>query len=157
MIMVICGDFIELDERNFNDANKTEEISDLEHIQWKFTEGSKIPSDILSLYTVDNGKIIITDIRENILQGIKNSKYSRVSAHIQVYEEMLIIFFEFAIQKSPNEFEIVHFGLVPATDFFTALKPECVIKIRDEEFLITEYRINKILDVLKDFETRFPG
>lgn len=149
--MEICGDFIELNERN--EEQKTQETIELENIKWQFKEDAKIPSEIFSLYSIQNGQIIINDVSNEILQGIKKSKYSRVSGHIHKYEELFIVFFEFAIEIGNNEFDVIHFGIVPTQDFFSTLETNNIIRIRDIHFNLTKYRIEKILSKFKEYES----
>ena len=95
--MEVCGDFIELNERN--DEQNAEEIQELKNINWQFKEGAQIPTEIFSLYSIENGRIIINDINNEILKGIKKSKYSRVSGHIHKYEDLFILYFLKQIQQ----------------------------------------------------------
>ncbi len=121
LIMVIRGDLIEVINDNDISEIKTEEIDNVDVIPWKFNGDEPIPIEIFSLYSVDTGTITINDIHNDVFEIIKKSDFSHVSARIHVYEEMFILFFEFAKEKYPKDFEFVHFGLVPTSDFFTTL------------------------------------
>lgn len=52
----------------------------------------------------------------DLFDKIKKSEFSHVFVYMNKYEEMFILFFEFAIETRVNEF--VHFGFVPTSDFF---------------------------------------
>lgn len=92
--------------------------------------------------------------KSDVFEEIKNSKFSHVTAHIHIYEEMFILF-EFAIEKN-NNFEFVHFGLVPTKKFFDVLKIKPVIKIRNKVFSLSELALKKILDKLDEFNSKYP-
>ena len=152
--MVTQGDLTEL----INDdlQTKSEEIHDVSHVPWKFNNDDPIPIEIFSLYSVDTGTITINDIHENVFEGIKKSNFSYISSRIHVYEEMFILFFEFAIEKYPKEFEFVHFGLVPTSDFFTTLDANPIIKIRTKKFVLNKNTIKKVTDHLSEFKKKYP-
>lgn len=147
--MVICGDF----DENIEKQNP-EERQDLENIEWGFPEGKRLPEEILSLYSIIQGRVVITDIEDEVMEAIKKSKYSKVSAHYTIKEELFIIYFEFAVESSKNEFKVLHFGIVPAQDFFNTIEDNNKIILRGEEFLITENRIKKILEKQDEFESK---
>lgn len=63
------------------------------------------------MYSIDSGKISVQDVDYDFFSKIKNSKFSHIYANIDKYKDMLVLFFEFAIEKDVNDFEFVHFGL----------------------------------------------
>ena len=154
--MVICGDLIELtDDNNVSDTN-TEEIDNGENITWKFNGDDPIPIEIFSLYSVDSGKITINDVKNDVFEEIRKSEFSHVSSRIHVYEEMFILFFEFAKEKSSKDFDFFHFGLAPTSDFFTTLNANPIITIRSKKFLFTKQAIDRIEEHLTEFKNKYP-
>jgi len=153
--MVIRGDLIELiDDNNVSDTI-TEEIDNGKNIPWKFNGDDPIPIEIFSLYSVDSGTITINDVKNEVFEEIKKSEFSHISSRIHVYEVMFILFFEFAKEKYPNEFEFSHFGLVPTSDFFTTLNANSVINIRNKKFLFTKQAITRIEEHLSEFQSKY--
>ena len=154
--MVIRGDLIELiDDQNVSEII-TEGIDNGENISWKFNGDDPIPIEIFSLYSVDSGKITINDVKNDVFEEIKKSEFSHVSSRIHVYEEMFILFFEFAREKSSQDFEFSHFGLVPTSDFFNTLNSNPVINIRTKKFLFTKQAIDRIEEHLTEFQSKYP-
>ena len=149
--MVICRDFFESES---SEKNNSETNSDLKCIEWKFPEGVKLPVEILSVYSIEQGHVVIRDIDDEVMKAIKKSKYSRVSGHYIVREELFIIYFEFAVELGKNEFDVYHFGIAPAQDFFNTIEDNKKIILRDEIFVLTEYRINRILNKKQEFENK---
>ncbi|NNL37501.1 MAG: hypothetical protein HKP34_04255 [Nitrosopumilus sp.] len=125
-------------------------------INWTFANNTKIPIEVFSLYSVKSGIISISDISYDVFEKIKKSNFSNVTARIHVYEEMLILFFEFATETEPNDFEFVHFGLVPTNDFFATLNSNPKIRIKTKEFLFTTECIKKINETLSEFKEKYP-
>ncbi len=154
--MVIRGDLIELIDDNDVTETKTEEIDNVDDIPWKFNSDEPIPVEIFSLYSVDTGTITINDVHNDVFEVIRKSDFSHVSARIHVYEEMFILFFEFAKEKYSKDFEFVHFGFVPTSDFFTTLDSNPIIKIRTKKFIFTKKGIKKTLDLLNEFKKKYP-
>lgn len=154
--MTIRGDLVELtDDSNVSDT-KTEDIDNIENISWKFNGDDPIPIEIFSLYSVDSGNITINDVKHDVFEEIKKSEFSHVSSRIHVYEEMFILFFEFAKENSSKDFEFFHFGLVPTSDFFTTLSANPVITIRSKKFLFTPEAISRIEKHLAEFQSKYP-
>jgi len=151
--MVIYGD---LNEIITDDSIKQPEESNLENIPWEFQEGTKIPPETCSLYSIDTEKVTIDELSTNIFQFIEKSSFSHISAHIYSYDELFVLFFEFAIEKDHNQFEFAHFGIVPASDFFRTLKINSMIKIRDKRFHIKKSALDKISKKVIEFKTKFP-
>ena len=151
--MVVCGDLIESSIDHSETSLNTEQIEDMKNVSWTFKD-AKIPVELFSLYSVESDKVVINDVSSDLFHHIKNSKYSRISAHIHIYEEMFILFFEFAV-PAENDYNLVHFGLVPTSDFFTALKTSHTIKIKNLEFTITEYKEQKILEKFNEFNEKY--
>ena len=141
--MITRGDLIEIIDGNDVTEVKPKEIDEVDDIPWKFNGDEPIPIEIFSLYSVDTGTITINDIHNDVFEVIRKSDFSYVSARIHVYEEMFILFFEFAKEKYPKYFEFVHFGLVPTSDFFTTLNANSVIKIRTKKFIFTKKELKK--------------
>jgi len=154
--MVIRGDLIELvDESNISDII-TEEIDNGENVPWKFNGDDPIPIEIFSLYSIDSGKITINDVKNDVFEEIRKSEFSHVSSRIHVYEEMFILFFEFAKEKYPKEFELFYFGLVPTSDFFNTLNDNPVISIRSKKFLFSKQALSRIEEHLSEFQSKYP-
>lgn len=154
--MVICGDLIELIPGNNDPDIKPEEIDNVENVPWKFIGDEPIPLEIFSLYSVDSGMITINDVKNNVFDEIKKSEISHVSSRIHANEEMFILFFEFAKEKYPKDFELIHFGLAPTSDFFTTLNNNPVINIRTKKFLFSKPAITRIVDHLAEFKNKYP-
>ena len=151
--MTIYGDLIELPE---DDSIAPPEEQDLEKIPWEFHEGIKIHPETLSLYSIDSANVEITELKTEVFNAIEKSSFSNVYAHIYPYDELFILFFEFAIEKDVDQFEFSHFGIVPASDFFNALKENHVIKIRHKQFRLTKNSQEKILEKVNEFKSKFP-
>jgi len=151
--MAIYGDLIEI--TNDESIISTEE-KDLENIPWEFHEGIKIPPETCSLYSIGFEKVSVDELSTKIFQFIEKSSFSHISAHIYPYDELFVLFFEFAIEKDPGQFEFAHFGLVPASDFFRTLKNNPVIKIRDKQFRLKKSALDKVLEKVTEFKTKFP-
>lgn len=154
--MAIQGDLIEL-----IDAKNVPEIIDGEpsnvpDINWTFTGNEKIPIEVFSLYSVNSGIITINDVNYDVFEKIKKSNFSNVAPRIHVYEEMFILFFEFATEISSKDFEFVHFGLVPTSDFFATLNSNPKIRIRTKDFVFTEDAVKKITEKLDEFKEKYP-
>ena len=96
MFMVVIGDLIEQTNDDQNSIN-TEVLQNLENIPWTIQNESKIPVEIFSLYSTNSGTITINDVHSELFERIKKSEFSHVFVHIDQYEEMFILFFEFAI------------------------------------------------------------
>jgi len=151
--VTITGDLVELS--NVCDVpSSSQEIIEHENLPWLINADSKIPIEIFSLYFIDSEIVQINDVDNKIFDMIKNSTFSHITAHIHDSEEMFILFFEFAIEQN-NEFEFVHFGLVPTNDFFDALKNKPVLKIRTKLFYLTEFALKRILDKLDEFNSKY--
>ena len=142
--MVICGDLIELID---DDNNSDIEIDNVEKVPWKFNGDEPIPLEIFSLYSVDSGMITINDVKNDVFEKIKKSDISHISSHIHVHEKMFILFFEFAKETYPKDFELIHFGISPTSDFFTTLNNPA-INIRTKKFLFSKQAIARITDHL---------
>lgn len=155
--MVICGDLIELIDDNYNPDVKTEQIDNVENVPWVFNNNEPIPMEIFSLYSVDSGMIIINDVKNNIFDEIKKSDISHVSSRIHDNEEMFILLFEFAKEKYPKDFELIHFGLAPTSDFFTTLNNNPSINIRSKKFIFSKQAIARITDHLAEFKNKYPN
>ncbi len=72
------------------------------------------------------------------------------------YEEMFVLFFEFAIETGVNEFEFVHFGFVPTSDFFNTLSSNPVLKVLTKNFKFSEPCMKNILEKLDEFNSKYP-
>lgn len=151
--MTITGDLVELNNV-YDVPSFSRETIEHEDLPWLINADSKIPIEIFSLYCIDSEIVQINDVNNEIFDMIKNSTFSRITAHIHDYEEMFILFFEFAIERN-NGFEFVHFGLVPTRDFFDALKNNSVLKIRSKLFYLTEFALKRILDKLDKFNSKY--
>jgi hypothetical protein len=154
--MVICGDLIELIADNNDPDIKIEKIDNVENVPWQFNGDEPIPLEIFSLYSVDSGTITINDVKNDVFEEIKKSEISHVSPRIHVYEEMFILFFEFAKEKYPKDFELIHFGISPTSDFFTTLNNNPAINIRSKKFLFSKQAITRITDHLAEFKNKYP-
>jgi len=151
--MVIYGDLTEI----VNDDSITPpEEKDLENIPWEFQENTKIPPETCSLYSIDTKKVTIDELSTKNFQHIEKSSFSHVTAHIYSYDELFVLFFEFAIENDPGQFEFAHFGIVPASDFFRTLQNNPVIKIRDKQFHLKISALDKILEKVNEFKIKFP-
>jgi hypothetical protein len=161
--MTIVGDLIELsivdlielsvEEQDYDDV---EVLKNLESIPWTIQNESKIPVEIFSLYSINSGTITINDVKFELFDKIKKSNFSHVFVHIDQYEEMFILFFEFAIETGVNEFEFVHFGFVPTSDFFNTLSSNPVLKIKTKNFKFSDDAMKRILEKLDEFNSKFP-
>jgi len=154
--MVISGDLIELIDNNNDPDMKTEELDNVENVPWEFNGNEPIPMEVFSLYSVGSGMITINDVKNNIFDEIKKSEISHVSSRIHDGEEMFILFFEFAKEKHPKDFELIHFGLSPTSDFFTTLNNNPVINIRSKKFLFNKQAIARITNHLAEFKNKYP-
>ncbi|MCV0430040.1 hypothetical protein [Nitrosopumilus sp.] len=152
--MSIFGDLVELtdDESVHQFDEKT-----IESIPWELHEGIKIPSETCSLYSIGLDHLSIDELPSAIFEIIKKSSFSHIYPHIYPYDELLILFFEFAIEKDTDQFEFGHFGIVPASDFFNALNDDYVIKIRDKKFKLKKSALKKILEKVTEFKNQFPN
>lgn len=153
--MTITGDLVELSNVSDVPSSSLETIEH-ENLSWLINTHSKIPVEIFSLYFIDSEIVQINDVNNEIFDMIKNSTFSHITAHIHDSEEMFILFFEFAIEQN-NKFEFVHFGLVPTSDFFDALKNKPVLKIRSKLFYLTEFAMKRILDKFDEFNSKYAG
>jgi len=151
--VTITGDLVELSNVCEVPSSNLETIEH-EDLPWLINTSSKIPIEIFSLYFIDSGIVQINDVDNEIFDGIKNSTFSHITAHIHDYEEMFILFFEFAIERNDG-FEFIHFGLVPTSDFFNALKNKPVLKIRSKIFYLTEFALKRISDKLDEFNSKY--
>jgi hypothetical protein len=161
--MTIVGDLIELsivdlielsvEEQDYDDV---EVLKNLESIPWTIQNESKIPVEIFSLYSINSGTITINDVKFELFDKIKKSNFSHVFVHIDQYEEMFILFFEFAIETGVNEFEFVHFGFVPTSDFFNTLSSNPVLKIKTKNFKFSDDAMKRILEKSDEFNSKFP-
>ena len=150
--MTIIGDLIELTDNLQSDDAQL----DLEDIPWEFNEGVKIPPETCSLYSVDSEIVSIHELKNEVFDFIQNASFSHIYSHIYPYDELFILFFEFAIEKDPGKFEFAHFGIVPAGDFFTTLDVKNVLKIRDKTFQIKKDTVKKILEKVDEFKNKYP-
>ena len=105
---------------------------------------------------MDSGKVTINDVKNSVFEEIKKSEISHVSSRVHVYEEMFILFFEFAKEKYPNDFTFTHFGLVPTSDFFNTLNANPVITIRTKKFLFSKQALSRIMEHLSEFRKKYP-
>ena len=153
--MVIVGDLIELTDDE-QDADNIEVLKNLENIPWTIQDESKIPIEIFSLYSINSGTVTINDVKFDLFERIKKSEFSRVFVHMDQYEEMFILFFEFAIEIGVNEFKFVHFGFVPTSDFFNTLSSNPILKIKTKNFKFSESTMKRILEKLNEFKSKYP-
>jgi hypothetical protein len=153
--MVIVGDLIELSVKD-QDSEDTKDFKNLENIPWTIQNGSKIPVEIFSLYSINSGTVIINDVKFELFDRLKKSDFSHVFVHIDQYEEMFILFFEFAIEIGISKFEFVHFGFVPTSDFFNTLSSNPVLKIKTKHFKFSDDAMKRILEKLDEFNSKFP-
>ena len=153
MIMTVNGDLIELIGTNLIPQNEQIEIKS---IPWELNDEAKFPIETFSLYSIDFGVITIKELKNIIFDGIEKSSFSRVSTHIHAHEELFILFFEFAIEKYENEYEFIHFGIVPTSDFFNLISSKPIIKIRHKYFQLKQSSIDNIQEKIKEFKTKFP-
>jgi len=154
--MVVVGDLIELTNEG-HDSDNFDILKNLDNIPWKIRDGSKIPIEILSLYSTNSGTVTINDVSVDIFDALKKSAFSHIYVQIEIYEEMFILFFEFAIEIGIDEFEFVHFGFVPTNDFFNTLSSNPIIKIKTKNFKISEFALKKILEKLNEFNLKYPN
>ena len=117
LVMVIVGDLIELTD-DAHDSGDVKVLKNLESIPWTIKKDSKVLIEIFSLYSTASGTVTINDVKYDLFDQIKKSEFSHVFVHIDQYEEMFILFFEFAIETGVNEFEFVRFGFISTSDFF---------------------------------------
>ena len=153
--MVIVGDLIELPDRE-QDFDESTVIKNLENIPWTIHDESNIPIEIFSLYSTASGTVTINDVQFYLFDQIKKSEFSHVFVYIDKYEEMFILFFEFAIEIGANEFEFVHFGFVPTNDFFDTLSSNPILKIKTKNFKFSESTMERILEKLNEFKSKYP-
>jgi len=153
--MVIVGDLIELTDEEQGSDN-IEVLKNLENIPWTIQSESKIPVEIFSLYSTAFETVTINDVNYNLFDQIKKSEFSHVFVYIDQYEEMFILFFEFAIEIGANEFEFVHFGFVPTSDFFNTLSSNPILKIKTKNFKFSEPTMKRILERLDEFNSKYP-
>ncbi len=150
--MVIVGDLIELFDEE-QDSDNTTVFKNLESIPWTIHDECKILVEIFSLYSINSGIIVINDVHFELFDQVKKSEFSHIFVHIDQYEEMFILFFEFAIETGVDEF--VHFGFVPASDFFEALSSNPGLKIKTKNFKISEDAVKRILGKLDNFNSKY--
>lgn len=155
LIMVIVGDLIELPDKE-QDSDETTVLKNLENIPWTIHGESNIPIEIFSLYSTASGTVTINDVEFHLFDQIKKSEFSHVFVYIDKYEEMFILFFEFAIKIGTNEFEFVHFGFVPTNDFFDTLSSNPILKIKTKNFKFSESTMKRILEKLDEFKSKYP-
>ena len=153
--MVIVGDLIEL-TKGKQDSDDVPVLKNLESIPWTIQEDAKIPIEIFSLYRVDFGTVTINDVNFDVFDKIKKSEFSHVFVYADKYEEMFVLFFEFAIETGVNEFEFVHFGFVPTSDFFNTLSSNPVLKVLTKNFKFSESYMKNILEKLNEFNSKYP-
>jgi len=153
--MVIVGDLIELTGKE-HDSDDAQVLKNLENIPWTIQEDSKVPVEIFSLYYTNSGTVTINDVNFDVFDQIKKSEFSHVFVHMDKYEEMFVLFFEFAIETGVNEFEFVHFGFVPTSDFFNTLSSNPVLKVLTKKFKFSEPCMKNILEKLDGFNSKFP-
>jgi len=161
--MAIVGDLIELSLVDLvelsleeQDSDNVEVLKNLENIPWTIKNESKIPMEIFSLYSINSGTITINDVKFELFDRLKKSNFSHVFVHMDQYEEMFILFFEFAIETGVNEFEFVHFGFVPTSDFFNTLSSNPILKIKTKHFKFSDDAMKRILEKLDEFKSKFP-
>jgi hypothetical protein len=155
LTMVIVGDLIELSDKE-QDYDETTVLKNLENIPWTIQDESKMPVEIFSLYSTASGTVTINDVKFDLFDRIKKSEFSHVFVYIDKYEEMYILFFEFAIEIGADEFEFVHFGFVPTNDFFDTLSSNPVLKIKTKNFKFSESTMKRILEKLDEFKSKYP-
>ena len=155
LIMVIVGDLIELTDEE-QDSDNAKVLKNLENIPWTIQDNSKIPVEIFSLYSTDSGTVTINDVNFELFELLKKSEFSHIFVHIDHYEEMFILFFEFAIETNANNFEFVHFGFVPTRNFFDTLSSNPILKIKTKNFKISEDSMKRILGKLDEFNSKYP-
>ena len=153
--MLIVGDLIELSDEE-QDSDGTVVLKNLENIPWTIHGESNIPIEIFSLYSTASGTVTINDVQFHLFDQIKKSEFSHVFVYIDKYEEMFILFFEFAIEIGTNEFEFVHFGFVPTSDFFNTLESNPVLKVLTKNFKFSESCMKNILEKLNEFNSKYP-
>jgi len=151
--MVVVGDLIEIVDKA---SGNGKEIKDLEKIPWTIQSESKIPVEIFSLYSINSETVTINDVHSETFDQIKKSEFSHVFVHVDQYEEMFILFFEFAIETIADNFEFVHFGIVPTSDFFNTLNSNPILKIRTKNFKFSESAMVQILEKLSEFNSKYP-
>jgi len=154
LIMVIVGDLIELTDEE-QDSDNTKVLKNLENIPWTIQEESKIPVEIFSLYSINSGIVTINDVNFELFEQIKKSEFSHIFVHIDHFEEMFVLFFEFAIETGVDEFEFVHFGFVPTSDFFDMLSSNPILTIKTKNFKISEDAMKRILRKLDEFNSKY--
>ncbi|QLH04681.1 hypothetical protein C5F49_04670 [Nitrosopumilus oxyclinae] len=152
--MVIVGDLIELTDDG-QDLENIEILNNFDNISWTIQDGTKIPVEIFSLYSTNSGAVTINDVNFELFDRIKKSNFSHVFVHIDHYEEMFILFFEFATETESDSFEFVHFGFVPTGDFFSTLSSNPVLKIKTKNFKFSEGAMKKILEKLTEFNSKY--
>ena len=151
--MTISGDLIEL---TADDSLPQVQELELENIPWELHEGIKVPLETCSLYSVDSEMVSIHELKNDVFEFIQKASLSHIYAHIYPYDQLFILFFEFAIEKDPEQFEFAHFGIVPASDFFNTMEIQNVIKIRDKTFQIKKSTMEKILEKVEEFRNKYP-
>ena len=151
--MTIVGDLIELVETNLIPSNEQIEIKS---IPWELNDEAKFPIETFSLYSIDSGIVTIQELKNQVFDGIEKSSFSRVSTHIHSHEELFILFFEFAIEKFENEYDFIHFGVVPTSDFFNTISLKPIIKIRHKYFQIKQSSLDLIQEKLSEFKIKYP-
>jgi DNA-directed RNA polymerase subunit L len=150
--MTITGDLFEL----IDDDSSHVEKKVFDNIPWELDEDTKIPPETLALYSIDSGIILINELKNAVFDGIESSSFSHICVNFSKYDEIFVLFFEFAIEKY-GEFEFVHFGIVPTSDFFNVLDDNPIIKIRTKRFQFTKSAVEKILERLTEFKTKYPN
>lgn len=153
--MAIVGDLIELSVEE-QDSDNVDVFKNMENIPWTIQNESRMPVEIFSLYSINSGTVMINDVKFELFDRLKKSDFSHVFVHIDQYEEMFILFFEFAIETGVNEFEFVHFGFVPTGDFFNTLSSNPVLKIKTMNFKFSDDAMKRILKKLDEFNSKFP-
>lgn len=154
LIMVIVGDLIELTVDG-QDLENIKILNNFENISWTIQDGTKMPVEIFSLYSINSGAVTINDVNFELFDKIKKSNFSHVFVHIDHYEEMFILFFEFATEIESNSFEFVHFGFVPTSDFFNTLSSNPILKIKTKNFKFSEGAMKRILEKLSEFNSKY--
>ena len=155
LFMVVVGDLIEQTGEE-QDSGNADVFKNLENIPWTIQDGSKIPVEIFSLYSTASGTVTINDVKSDLFYEIKRSEFSHVFVHIDQYEEMFILFFEFAIETGVNEYQFVHFGFVPTSDFFNTYSSNPILKILTKDFKFSESSMKNILEKLNEFKSKYP-
>jgi len=151
--MAIVGDLTEFTNLNsIPDDIQTE----IKSIPWELNDEAKFPIETFSLYSIDSDIVTIHELKNEVFEGIEKSEISRVSTHFHSHEQLFILFFEFALEKYKNEFEFVHFGIVPTTDFFNTITTKPIIKVRHKFFRLSNSSLKIIQEKLIEFKNNYP-